>query len=203
MLFQLLRDVRRLPVWWWAAALAVAASSGALVAHDLRAAHREAEHLGGLVRTDVAARDLQVGDIVGPGDVVARSWPRSLLAGQPGPVVGRTVTVPALRGAPVTSANLSPAGTSGVRALLRSGESAIALGTSSEGAPVHIGDEVDVYAAGPSDAAATPGPNVPRPVASGRVVQVADRSVTVAVRQSQAPALASASSDPVVLAVKP
>lgn len=202
MLSQLLRDVRRLPVWWWAAAVVVAISSGALVAHDLRTAHREAESLGGLVRADVAAHDLQVGDVVGPGDVTARQWPRALLAGDPIAVIGRTVTVPAVRGAPVTSANLSPIGTSGVRALLREGESAITVSPSSAGAPVHVGDDVDVYSADANDDVGA-GPTTTRPVASGRVVQVADRSVTVAVRQSQAPALASASSDPVALAVKP
>lgn len=168
--------------------LAVAAAAGLVAAEASRlstdaAAERAA--WGSSAPVVVALGDLQVGDVVGPGDVSVDEWPEAVIP--PGavatPPVGRVVTAPIVEGEAVVAARLAPAGLRGAAALIPDGFVAVAVpASSSYGAPappLELGDRVDVLA--------------PDVVADGAVVvAVDDDAVTVAVPSADAADVADA-----------
>jgi Flp pilus assembly protein CpaB len=176
-------------------------------------ARAEAAAFGHLRSVPVVTRDLDAGAEIGPGDVVSRRLPVALLP--KGSVAtaprGRVVVVPMTTGEVVLESKVAPTGLKGVAALLPEGTRALAVPVGAGTPPLAVGNHVDLLAAfspdqaasssspsaAPADGAADAGSsssNDPSfPVAEDAVVvAVGHESVTVAVDQDAAPAVAYA-----------
>jgi Flp pilus assembly protein CpaB len=140
----------------------------------------------------VATRDLAAGTAVEPADVELRRLPRAALP--PGAVteapVGRLVTAPTYSGEVLDERGLAPHGSGGVAALVPDGHRAVAVPTDPSTVPtLVVGDRVDVVVA--TDAFG--GQVRPSVAAAGAtVVDLGDESVTVALPEHEAPAVAVA-----------
>jgi Flp pilus assembly protein CpaB len=144
----------------WIVATAVALGTGAVVAGDLSALHRQAGGLGPELDALTARHDLVIGETVTTGDVAVRRVHRSQLP--PGVLTGtdtatgRVVTSPVLRGGFVTDRNLAPRDRTGADGALPSGTRAFHLVVTDAVRP-RTGAAVDVLATdgghGPSEGA--------------------------------------------------
>lgn len=145
-----MRRLARSPVAYWAAVLALACTTAVTVSRLVGRAEAQAARFGRLRPAVTATGPLELGAVVGPGDVTVRSVPAHFLPegalGSASEAVGRTVVVPVVRGAQVTAANLAPAGLSGVGALLPDGARGVAVPSGAETPPLRRGDRVDVLA---------------------------------------------------------
>jgi len=200
-----LRRITRSPIVFWIAALALAVTTGLAVSHLVGSAAAEAARYGSLRRAVVALHALAPGDVVEARDVETRAVPVAFLPRDAltAPPTGRTVVVPVFPGQALVQDQVAPHGLRGVAALLPRGARAVALpvGKGSR-PPVHRGDVVDVLATFDPDTVPA-GDDPTFPVASGAlVVDVAEESVTVAVRPEDAARVAFAvASGTVTLAV--
>lgn len=173
---------------YWTAALALALVTGVFIAGVVRGAEERASRFGAVRTVLVSRRALPAGARLRAADVDARVMPaafvpRAPLAKQP---IGRTLLVPVAAGEVLLAAKVAPDGLSGVAALLRPGERALALPLSPGTPPLAVGDRVDVLATPPNSASSVV---VAR---AARVVGVDDRAVTVAVQPDDAPNIATA-----------
>lgn len=187
--------ITRSPLFFWTAVAVLAWFTGMTTARLVDKARADAARYGTEVTVVVAARDLDIGTVVGEDDVVARVVPAGLAPRKRVVTVaaatGRTVVVPVFDGSPVLTANLAPEGLQGIAALLPAGTRAVAVPTGEATAPLRRGDHVDVLVS--FDPAEAGGGEPTFPVATGAlVVDVAAEAATVAVGPEQAKAVAFA-----------
>jgi Flp pilus assembly protein CpaB len=200
--FHLLVAARRRPHLRWAAAAALAATAGFVVHGAADAAGTARERWGTTATVAVATRDLAPGTTVGGGDVELRELPVAAVPGAAidgaagDPPLGRVVVAPVYTGEPVDERRLAPGGLSGVAALLPPGTRAVAVpGDPATVPPLTAGDAVDVLVA----VAGPDGPLRPSVVAArAPVVDVGEQAVTIAVPESQVPAVATAAASGLV-----
>jgi Flp pilus assembly protein CpaB len=172
-------------------ALATVAAINGLTA-DARA---QAAAFGRLRAVPVAARSLDAGDEVGPEDVTTRRLPAALIprGGVAARPEGRVVVVPVAAGEVLLEAKLAPWGLKGAAALLPDGTRALAIPVSEGTPPLSVGNHVDLLATFSPDQPAATSPDPSFPVAEDAlVVAVGHDTVTVAVDQRAAPAVAYA-----------
>ena len=180
--------VRRSVVVWWTTAVALAAVTGVVVAGVVRGAEARAAQYGSVQRVLVARHEVAAGRVLRAGDVRWKDMPRAFVPDAPlaSSPVGRTVVVPLERGEVVLASKVAPSGLTGVAALLRNGERALAVPTGPGTPPLGPGDVVDVLATVPETG------ETALVAARGRVLAADERAITVAVRPQDAPAVAAA-----------
>lgn len=190
-------------------ALSVAVLTGLTVTSLLRATEAERDRWGERRSVAVALRDLQPGDVLDGGAAQLQELPdvavpAAALSDVP---VGAIVRQPIASGEPLVAERLAPDGLDGVAALVPVGHRAVSIPLGPAGAPpVRLGDHVDllavVPAAGPAfpehPAEGEPAPAVPL-VEGALVVDVTEQAVSVAIRQAQAPTVAYAVTNGIVL----
>lgn len=211
--------VRRLCVAGLAAATGLTVMSLVAAADDARARWGQTRPVA------VATRDLAPGDVVDAGSFEVRELPEAVLpegvldgpdggavgdsaegTGPDGGAVGDTpvgavVRHPVLAGEPLVAARIAPDGLTGAAALVPAGWRAVAVPLGAAGAPpVTTGDLVDVLAVSPSGAAGDDGREPAFALVDhALVVDVNDEAVTVAVPEADAPRVAWALSNGVVV----
>lgn len=206
--------LRRRPILYWLVTALVALTTAMVIGGlTARAEHASARY-GGLRPVVVANRALGAGDEVAAGSVRLVRMPRAFVpdGALSSPPVGQTVLSPLYPGEALLAQRLAPEGLRGIAALLPRGTLAMAVPTGTGGLRVAVGDLVDVLATAgfvtaPTPAAGTPvegggqtggvqppdGDGSTRVVASdAKVVDVSDETVTVAVRDAEAPLVATA-----------
>ena len=182
--------LRRSGLPYWVASLTLAGITGLLVTGVVDAAQARAARFGDLRTVLVTTRAVEAGQVLTAEDVAERSVPAALLPdGVPTTeVAGRAALVPLLAGEVVVDERLAPTGLRGAAALVPPGARAIAIPAA--GAPVAIGDRVDLIATF-DDGSAEPA----FAVAEGATVVAVDDDaevVTVAVVAADAPRVAYA-----------
>jgi Flp pilus assembly protein CpaB len=180
--------VRRSALAYWTIAVVLAVTTGLFVGDLVRRAEEQAARFGDVRTVLVARRTIAAGAVLRPADVVEREMPMALLPAGPlaAAPFGKTVIVPLSRGEVVLAAKVAPEGLHGVAALLRPGERALAVPVGPGTPPLAMGDEVDVLATTQGDGTTTVVAH------GGRVVGADERAVTVAVREADAPGVATA-----------
>ena len=190
-----LRRLSGSPATFWVAALAASLLTGLTAAHLVSRARHDAVLYGAPVPVVVAVHRVEAGEAVRPSDLTVRpvpsSWSPPGALAHPGAAAGRTVVVPLLAGLPVTAEHLAPEGLSGLSALLRPGERAVAVPRDSASVPLQRGDRVDVVASeggGPGGEAVA----AVRLVAAAPVLQVGEEAASLAVPEERAAGVAAA-----------
>lgn len=184
-----IRRFRRRPLVYWTVVVVVAATSGLTVLHVTARAEAAASRYGSTVAVPVAARPVAAGTTLQARDVQWRRVPRALLprvraARRP---AGRVVVSALFPGEVVVEERLAPSGLHGAAALVPAGSRALAVPSGPSTPHVARGDHVDLLSVVADEAAAS------SVVAAGAlVVEVDDQSLTVAVSEQEAPAVAAA-----------
>lgn len=199
--------VRRITVAF--VALATALAVGLLVRSGTEARH----HWGTARPVVVAQRDLTPGEVVDASAVELRQLPVAVigdaaLATEP---IGSVVRYPIIAGEPLVRDRLAPQGVSGVAALVPDGDRAVSVPTGLLGTPpLHAGDRVDLLvvvastgdiygqSADSAQDLASGEPAFPL-VSAAPVVDVNEQAVTVAVPSADAPRVAYAIANGVVV----
>jgi Flp pilus assembly protein CpaB len=181
------RRLRRSGLPYWAASLTLAGITGLLVTGLVDAAQAQAARFGQVRSVYVTTAPVDAGQVLADGDVERRSLPTALLpeAAVATDPVGRAALVPLLAGEVVVDERLAPTGLRGAAALVPAGARALAVPAG--GAPVGVGDRVDLIAT--FDTVDDPSFTV----AEGAIVVAVDadaESVTVAVAADDAPRVA-------------
>jgi Flp pilus assembly protein CpaB len=188
---------RRLAV----AALAVA--TGVTVTSIVTAAEAARRSWGSARPVAVATRDLAPGDVVGTGAVEVRRLPAAAVADRAlsEAPVGATVRQPVAAGEPLIGERLAPHGLTGAAALVPDGSRALAVPLGTVGTPpLTAGDLVDLLAVVPPEAGGDGGGDPAFPLVEGaQVVDVGDEVASVAVPTEDAPRVAYALSQGVVV----
>ena len=169
----------------------MAGGSVARVVADAEAASQAWAHG---TRVVIAARDLPVGAVVRPNDVLVVERPRRLVpAGALSQLAeGQVVRTAVFEGEALVGERLAPSGLSAIAAALPVGTRAVAIPVEAETSPpLQAGDLVDVLVALPEEAAGD-GPPGFTLATDVLVVDVADHAVTVAVDPEVAPRVAVA-----------
>lgn len=196
---RLIVALRRQPLLFWAFALVAAASTYLVVNSALTATAEGAAAYGDLVPVAVAARDLAPGSVISPSDIERLSLPRALI---PPDAIdldpqGRAVRHPIVAGEAIVAPRLAPDGAVGIAALLGPDERAVTIPLPPQGAPLQVGQLVDVLAT--VDPESSRGRNPTSVIASGvQVVAVDEKGVTVATASDDAARVATALSYAVV-----
>ena len=211
--------LRRRPiVYWTVTALVTIATALAIGGLTARAEHAAAR-FGGLRPVVIVVRPVGEGDAIAAADVRIERRPRSFVpdGALDSPPVGQSVLSALYPGEVLLGDRLAPSGLHGVAARLPAGTVGLAVPGGRAGLRVELGDLVDVLAttgvvaaapspapvvggggpAAPTSAPPTPGATggdgATRIVASGaKVVDVSEETVTVAVRETEAPLVATA-----------
>lgn len=179
---------RRSQIVWWTTAIALASVTGVVIAGLVRGAEEQAAQYGSVREVLVARRHVAAGAVLRAGDVTTAQMPAAFvprvdLARSP---VGRTVIVPLEPGEVVLASKMAPEGLTGIAALLRRGERALAVPTGPGMPPLERGDAVDVLATA-NDTGET------ALVASrARVLSADEEAVTIAVHPDDASGVAAA-----------
>lgn len=188
--------LRRRPLLFWSLAGTLALVTGVTISGLAGEAASQAERLGGLREVPVAARAIDAGAVLSPGDVAVRrlpamSVPSGPLARSP---AGHATVVPLAPGEVLLESKLAPWGLQGAAALLPPGQRALAVPTGKGALTLRRGQRVDVlvtFEAAEGGAEARTEPTFP--VASAALVlEVGEEAVTVAVSPAEAPRVAFA-----------
>ena len=186
------------------AALAVA--TGLTVTSIVTAAEAARRDWGSARPVAVATRDLAPGDVVGTGAVEVRRLPAAAVADRAlsEAPVGATVRQPVAAGEPLVGERLAPHGLTGAAALVPDGSRALAVPLGTVGTPpLTAGDLVDLLAVVPpeggGDGAGAGGDPAFPLVEGAQVVDVGDEVASVAVPTGDAPRVAYALSQGVVV----
>jgi len=164
-----------------ASAAAVATIGSVTGAHSLR------DSYGNRVEVAVARSDLHVGQVITEQDFERREIPGSLIAaGAVSEPRNRTVIEPILAGEPIMDRRLSGSLAGGIDALIGPRSRAITIERSPTTPTVEPGDLVDLFAPAVRGGAV-------RVARRAHVLAADDQSVTVAVLETEAPAVAGAS----------
>ena len=187
------RRLRRHRAVRWCVALALAASTGSVVAGTISRGEAMQRAWGRTRPVVVAVHDLRAGAVVGDADVEVRQWPVVVVpAGAlAAPPTGRTVRVDVFAGEPLVGARVAGAEVEGVAALLPDGWLALAIPLGDGTLALRPGDVVVLLATLDPTAGAS-GPPTVTVADHARVVAVSERSITVAVPAAQAPKVAYA-----------
>jgi Flp pilus assembly protein CpaB len=193
----------------------VAVTTALLVGTLVRAGVDARDRWGATRPVAVAQRDLVPGDIVDATAVEMRELPEAVISSTAleSEPVGAVVRYPVKADEPLVDDRLAPHGLSGVAALVPDGQRAVAVPGGQPGTPpVQVGDMVDVLVVLPA-VGAIPGPAGPGlsedgfaggdpafPLVSGAlVIDVSDQAVTIAVPRDDAPRVAYAITNGVVV----
>jgi Flp pilus assembly protein CpaB len=142
---------------------------------------------GHRIGVTVARSDLAVGHVINTRDLERRELPAGLVAdGAAADPLGRTVIEPIVAGEVIIDRRLSGSPAAGLDALIAAGSRAVTLERTGVTPPVDPGDRVDLFAPAARG-------TVVRIARRARVIEVTDRTVTVAVAENEAPAVARAS----------
>ncbi len=180
---------------YWLLSVAGALVAGLVTAGTVQRAEQTIADYGTRSRVAVASADLAIGDVVEEADVTWRELPEVLVAGSPvADPVGRTVVSPVLRGEPLAGERLAPGGLSTVEALIGPGRRAIVIDLVDDLAAFARGARVDVLAGG-----STPSGSARWVARDATIVDVGERSATVAVDEADAPGAARAALDGAVV----
>lgn len=178
-----LLTLRRHPRLWWAIVASIALAAGWTVASVVARAEHEARAWGAPTTVVVAARDLDAGHELQPGDLRLAQRPRSVvpdgaLAELP---EGRSLHAAVYDGEVLVAGRLAPPGVRGLAAHLDEGDRAVAVPVEPGTAPpLAVGDHVDVLVALAPEVAGSSPPGFA--LAAGvRVLDVGEHAVTVAV----------------------
>jgi pilus assembly protein CpaB len=185
--------LRRREVLWWVTALGLAVLTVTIVAGATGRGDAAAERWG-RPRTVLATNGpLEIGQVIGPGDVGPAEWPATLVP--PDAVTedaeGRVVAATMAAGELVVEGRLAPDGLRGPVALLPPDTRALAVPDVLGGLDLRPGDRVDLlavddpFALGGEPSGAPPAPTARVVAAGATVVAVADDSTTVAVPLEQ------------------
>jgi Flp pilus assembly protein CpaB len=167
---------------------ALALTAGVITAGVVARANDLADAYGDRQPVPVAIHDLEVGAVLGPGDVAWQPRPLALLGGSPvDEPIGRTVVAVILAGEPIVAERVAPGGRRGPMALAPADTRAIAIPVGDDRPPLAVGDRVDVLALGLEGSS-----RAQRVAASSVVVAVSDETVTVAVESDEVAATARA-----------
>jgi Flp pilus assembly protein CpaB len=185
------------------AALALAVVTGLTVSSVLRGAEDARAAWGETRSVAVATHDLAPGDLVEPGDAQLRDLPEVAIAAVALAEIpaGAVVRQPIAAGEPLVAERLAPDGLAGVAALVAEGQRAVSIPLGPTGAPpLRNGDLVDLLAVLPtmSEIAEATEPAYPI-VERARVVDVGHDAVSVAVPTADAPSVAYAVTNGMVL----
>lgn len=171
----------RLLIGFTACAAAVATIGSITGARSLRNSY------GNHVEVAVARTELHVGQVITEQDFERRQLPESLIgAGVASDPLTRTVIEPILAGEPIMDRRLSGSEAAGIDALIGPRSRAITIERSPTTPAVEPGDRVDLFAPAVRGGAV-------RVARRSRVLAADDQSVTVAVLETEAPAVAGAS----------
>lgn len=198
--------VRRITVAF--VALATALAVGLLVRSGTEARH----HWGTARPVVVAQRDLTPGEVVDASAVELRQLPVAVIGDEALDTepIGSVVRYPIIAGEPLVRDRLAPQGVSGVAALVPDGDRAVSVPTGLGRPPLHAGDRVDLLvvvastgdiygqSADPAQDLASGEPAFPL-VSAAPVVDVNEQAVTVAVPSADAPRVAYAIANGVVV----
>jgi Flp pilus assembly protein CpaB len=179
--------LRRRPILFWAFSALVATTCAVVVGGLTARAEQAAARYGGLQPVAIVQHPVAVGDELGDDDVRVERVPRAFVpAGAMTDVPeGRTVLAPLVPGEVLVADRVAPEGLRGVAALLPEDSLAMAVPSGAAALRVAVGDVVDVLA--------TAGDGSTRVVAGeALVVDVSDQTVTVAVGERAATAVATA-----------
>jgi len=173
--------VLRALVGFSALATAVVTIGSITGAHSLR------DSYGNRVEVAVARTDLRVGQVITEQDFERHEIPGSLIAaGAASEPRARTVIEPIVAGEPIMERRLSGSLAAGVDALIGPRSRAITIERNPTTPAVEPGDQVDLFAPAIRGGAV-------RVARRSRVLAADDQSVTVAVLETEAPAVAGAS----------
>ena len=183
---------RRSSFAWWVTAAALVLVTGGVVQAGLARSTAVLDELGPLRAVPVVVHPVDIGQVVGDGDVALARRPSSMIpdgvVSALDDVVGRVAVVPLVRGEVVVASKLAPDGLRGAAALLPDGLRALAVPAGPGGRPpLSIGDRVDVLASLESASTVV--------VAEAALVLALDDesdAVTVAVTPAEAPDVAAA-----------
>lgn len=185
------------PLAYWSLAALVAAGVAAMVYGVAASAAATRAQFGTLVPAVVAARAIEPGEALGPGNTRVRELPAAAVASSTLSRVpaGAVASAAIAEGEPIGALRVGRGGDGPVAALLPDGTRGIAVPVDEAGLPLRTGDRVDVVAA----VAAGAGGEA-RTVASGAlVVHVGAKAVVVAVTTAEAAPVAQALADGAVV----
>lgn len=179
--------LRRRPLVYWCTTVLAAAAAALLVGGLTARAEAAAARYGGLRPVVVVDSPVDTGESVDTGDVRVEQVPRAFvpegaLSSVPD---GRTALGPLYPGEVLLAERLAPDGVHGVAALLPDGTRAMAVPAGPAALRIRTGDVVDVLATAPDGTSEVVAD-------AATVVDAGDATTTVAVRVSDAPAVATA-----------
>ena len=179
--------VARRPIVYWVLVAGAAALTAAFIVDRTAAADGARQRWGDRRPVVVATVDLAPGLVLGDDNTRTEAWPVALLPDDAlrSLPAGAVVAEPIGAGEPVRRRRIGRAGAGPVAALLPIGTRGVTVPVGDAPPPVSPGDRVDVVAAG----LASDGSLV---AADALVVAVDERSVVVAVRAAELPAVAGA-----------
>jgi Flp pilus assembly protein CpaB len=185
---------RSRPVLWWLACVVTLSGAAVVWTRQIEALAGQRERLVQAVPVVVAVHDLSPGEVITAADARVEPRPSAFVpAGAVSTVtdaVGQVVREPIVAGEVVVGARLANRGATGVEALLRPTERAVAVTADERTPPMEVGSFVDLIAA---DSAATSSASTATVLVDGaRVVGVRDKSVVVAVPADDLSQVASA-----------
>lgn len=152
----------------------------------------------------VATRTLPSGHVIAPGDFELRELPTAATpgaaaSGEPGNMIGRTVSERVLEGEILVEERIAPGGLGEVAGQLPPGHRALALPVAGPAPPLEPGDHVDLYSVQDPYSEVWSGPaSSERESASSvlardsRVLDVNEVAITVAVPEEAGPPIAAA-----------
>lgn len=186
---------RRRTRWTITAICAVALSIASM--NTIGAAQRARSRWGDTTAVAIAARSIAPGEVIGAGDIELVDRPNVVIphGAVTDDAIGRTAIAAIPAGEMLLDLRLAPAGRDGVGALAPVGSLGFAVPIDTTTPPLAVGDRVDVFAPSTAAKAAT----ATRIAQGATVVDLADRTVTIAVGPSQAPAVARALLDTAVV----
>lgn len=186
--------VARRPIVYWMLVVAAAALTAAFIVDRTAAADGAREQWGERRPVVVATADLVPGQVLGDGDTTIAAWPVALLPDDTLASVpaGAVVAQPIGAGEPVRRRRIGRTGAGPVAALLPIGTRGVTVAVGDAPPPVSPGDRVDLVTAGLAS-------NGSLVAADALVVAVDERSVVVAVRVAELPAVATALVDGTVV----
>jgi pilus assembly protein CpaB len=211
--------MRRSPrvVFAWLATLAVALTTARVVGGDLAILHRRAATLGPERRVVVAARDLDIGQLITARDLTTevryeKQIPREALTG-PDAAIGRVLRIPVLHDTLLFAQHLAPADRPGIDGVVPVGTRAVHV-TPADGFRPPPGAIVDVLAAFDPTAVVVDGTRTSAVIVAGgaQVLAVDERDstddanagVTLLVTESEARVVAfAAANGDLTLAIAP
>ena len=166
--------------------------------NTIGAAQRARTRWGDTTPVAIASRAIAPGEILGDGDIELVDRPAVMIPADAitHDAIGRTVIAAIAPDEVIVELRLAPIGRDGADALTPIGSLGFAIPIDVTTPRLSIGDHVDVFAPSATASKATTATRIAK---SATVTDIADRTVTIAVGESQAPAVARALLDTAVV----